>query len=397
VKVIVTVDARLYATPDGKVWCDNQFNFPHTFWQRYLVAFDEVEVVCRVVNVKSQHASWREVTGERVTVHGLPFYLGPWQYLKNYWHTRRVIHQCIRPGQAYIFRVGSVLADMLRPELVRRKLPYAVEVIGDPWDMFGPGGVTHPLRPIFRWWFTRQLKKVCQTAACGSYVTERLLQERYPAPNATLTVSASSIVLGDEAIAPAPRQYELSDKARRLITVGSLEHPHKGVDLLIEAAALLQKELPIELVILGDGRMRGEFEALARARKVSAQFLGTVPGGEAVRRLITEADIFVLASRADGMPRAMIEAMALGLFCVGSRVGGMQELLPARWLAPMGDAAGLAKILKEGLTQPELMTKAAGENWAKAKTYHQTILEKRRQAMYRELRRHVEEGFHGKA
>jgi hypothetical protein len=75
----------------------------------------------------------------------------------------------------------------------------------------------------------------------------------------------------------------------------------------------------------------------------------------------------------------------------------MQELLPARWLAPMGDAAGLAKILKEGLTQPELMTKAAGENWAKAKTYHQTILEKRRQAMYRELRRHVEEGFHGKA
>lgn len=395
-RVSVTVDARLYETPDKRVWCDNQFNFPYAFWQRYLVAFDEVEVVCRVVKVHQGHPSWREVTGEKVIVHGLPFYLGPWQYLKNFWHTRRVIRQCIRPRQAYIFRVGSVLADMLRPELVRKKIPYAVEVIGDPWDMFGPGGVTHPLRPIFRWWFTRQLRKVCQFASCGSYVTERLLQERYPAPHATLTVSASSIVLGDDALASHPRVYQSSSRPWRIITIGSLEHPHKGVDVLIEALALLQNEFPIELVILGDGRMRGEFETLARERNVKSQFLGTVPGGEAVRRHILDADIFVLASRADGMPRAMIEAMALGLFCVGSRVGGMQELLPARWLASVGDSHSLATILREAIAQPALMTEAARVNWSKAKSYHQTILEKRRQAMYRELRRHVEEGTHGK-
>ena len=51
--------------------------------------------------------------------------------------------------------------------------PFGVQVIGDPFDAFAPGTLQHPLRPFFRWWYTRQLEQQVSHAACALYVPAR--------------------------------------------------------------------------------------------------------------------------------------------------------------------------------------------------------------------------------
>lgn len=69
------------------------------------------------------------------------------------------------------------------------KHPYGVEIIADPCDVFAPGSIKHPLRPFFRWWFPRDLSRVCQEACAAAFVTKEALQRRYPCPNLSVGVS----------------------------------------------------------------------------------------------------------------------------------------------------------------------------------------------------------------
>ena len=54
------------------------------------------------------------------------------------------------------------------PGLRRTKRPYGVEVVGDPYDVFSPNAIKHPLRPFFRWWFTRCLTLGVRESVCRS-------------------------------------------------------------------------------------------------------------------------------------------------------------------------------------------------------------------------------------
>lgn len=380
-KVAVTLEARFHRTSDGKVWCDKQFNFPHAFWKRYQSAFDGVIVVARVAPATQVGVDWREVTGPGVEVQDLPYYVGPWQYFLTYFRLRRALRDCIQADRRYILRVSSPNANMLAGFLRRRKIPYAVEVVGDPWEILGPGAFPHPLARVFQYWFTWRLKVLCAGALDSSYVTAGALQRRYPSPLARVSISASSIELKPEAIAAAPKTY--GESARRaLVFVGTLEQLQKGTDILLKALALLPST--VELKILGEGRMRPELEKLARDLGITerVRFLGAVQPGPQVIAELNSADVFVLPSRGEGLPRSMIEAMARGMFCVGSQIGGIQELLPAEWCVPVNDVKSLAQAIQKGLADPALMTHEARRNWDKAKEYRAEILEERRRRFY---------------
>ncbi|MFL5639232.1 MAG: glycosyltransferase family 4 protein, partial [Gemmatimonadaceae bacterium] len=99
---------------------------------------------------------------------------------------------------------------------------------------------------------------------------------------------------------------------RQVMGMGRLDD-QKGFDLLIRAFAMCRKGRPgWQLTILGEGVRRAEFEALARKLDVAShvRFLGRV---EDPTRYLREADLFVLSSRYEGFPNALLEAMALGL------------------------------------------------------------------------------------
>ncbi len=184
----------------------------------------------------------------------------------------------------------------------------------------------------------------------------------------------------------------------RLILVGSLEQYYKAPDVIIAALAqLIEDGHNLELVIVGDGKYRKDFQELAQSLGVGNRvfFRGMLPAGQAVRDELDAADLFVLPSRTEGLPRAMIEAMARGLPCIGSTVGGIPELLPAEDMVPPGDVSALAQKIREVILAPGRMQAMSERNLNKALEYHADILQKRRHEFYVQIRREPKHGLRG--
>ena len=203
----------------------------------------------------------------------------------------------------------------------------------------------------------------------------------------------SDVELPELAFAPLSRPTRQNDCLIRLIFVGTLEQLYKAPDVLLDAVGqCFRQGLDLELVLVGRGKYQQQLEARAEALGLGlrVRFLGQLPAGEAVRNDLDRADLFVLPSRQEGLPRAMIEAMARGLPCIGSTVGGIPELLEAENLVPPGDAMALAAKIREVVTDPERMARMSARNLAKAREYSDEVLRERRLAFYRYVREATE-------
>lgn len=137
----------------------------------------------------------------------------------------------------------------------------------------------------------------------------------------------------------------------RIITVGNLK-PEKNHALLILAFARLVRETSANLMILGEGDLRGDIEAIARAEGVADRVV--LPG---FRRdpypFYASADLFVLSSDHEGLPTVMIEAMHAGLPVVSTDCpNGPAEILEGGKhgvLVPCGDVDALAAAMEAEL------------------------------------------------
>ena len=140
----------------------------------------------------------------------------------------------------------------------------------------------------------------------------------------------------------------------RLVCVGRLCE-QKGQMLLVEAAHRLKaRDIPFELVLAGDGEMRAEIEqAIGRfGLQQQVRITGWISGDQ-VRTEILGSRALVLASFAEGLPVALMEAMALGRPVLTTFVAGIPELVLDRehgWLVPAGDVEALAGALEACLT-----------------------------------------------
>jgi glycosyltransferase involved in cell wall biosynthesis len=402
-EVTVALDLRYSIAPDGSVW--SQFGMARQFWERYLEVFDSVRVIARATPVAEPPAGWQRVNSDNIVVHALPDFHGPLECLLKYPVLRSAIRAAAPSRGAVILRVGSLVANVIEGLLIERKRPYALEVVGDPYEVFAPGVVTHPLRAFFRWHFSRRLRQQCRNAAGVAYVTKHSLQKRYPARS--MAVSISDVDLPEEALADSGfltsyssvelQSHDIvagihqprAEGPFRIVTVGSLAQLYKGTDVLIDAVArCVRGGLDLTAVIAGDGKYRQQLAAQAEHEGVASRvhFLGQVGAGEPVRRLLDTADLFVFPSRTEGMPRALIEAMARGLPCIGSAVGGIPELLDAGDLVPPGDAVALAAGIQAALADPPRREAMARRNLDSAREFSASVLAQRRRRFYQFVR-----------
>ncbi|HUF94091.1 MAG TPA: glycosyltransferase [Candidatus Limnocylindria bacterium] len=126
--------------------------------------------------------------------------------------------------------------------------------------------------------------------------------------------------------------------------------PVKGFDLLVAALPRLAQAAPgARLLLIGDGPERPALEALASRLGVSGRL--TITGATSdVGAYLAAADVFAAPSRNEGMGRALVEAMALGLPVIGAAVGGIPAVVTdgvCGRLVPAEDAGALAEALAE--------------------------------------------------
>jgi len=388
-RVTIALDHRMLRIPDGSVW--TQIAYPYSFWTRYLDVFTSVNVVTRIQDVETVPQDWLRVDGDAMMCTPIPSYYRPLQDLFRMQQVKSALRTVIRTEDAVILRIPSVqqIASGLEPSLRASGHPYAVEVVADPVELFSWSAFKHPLTPIFSRLFPYQMRRQIAGAAVASYVTEHALQLRYPPANGAFSNYFSDVELRDEAFANAPRHFTAYEKGRlTIITVGSLATLWKGTDILLEAFALCRRQgMPLRLLLVGDGVFRPQLEKLAQRHGIreDVTFLGQLPAGEAVRTELDRAHLFVMPSLSEGLPRAMLEAMARGLPCIGTAVGGIPELLASEDMLPPGDIQRLAEKLREVLSAPQRLTQMAERNLAHAQQYRDALLRSKRLAFLTEL------------
>jgi len=385
--VVVFLDQRYHRTPDRQVWTDGPF--PYTFFERYLQVFDRVRVVARVRDALSPSEYWNAAGGPGVDFAPVPYYIGMTQYLAQCRAVRRAAISAIGPTDTVLLRVPGQVATSVEGWLRRRNRPYGVEVVGDPYDAYAPGTTTHALRPLFRHWFRHRMRKQVAGAAAAAYVTRDVLQQRFPAPADAPITHYSSVELSADAFVESARTFDPRTGPLRIITVGSLENLYKGPDTLIDALAQsVANGLDAELRFVGGGKRVASLKQHAHRAGLDnrVHFLGQLPAGVRIREELDRADLFVLPSRAEGLPRALIEAMARALPAIGSDIGGIPELLHPDQLVPAGDVAALAGKLMELANQPDRLAAMSAQNLRKARDYSEDILCERRDQFYERLR-----------
>jgi glycosyltransferase involved in cell wall biosynthesis len=402
-QLCLTLEHRFFQTPDQKIWTITQC--PYDFYREYLEVFDSVRVISRAFPVPEVQSNYLPVEGPGVSFYAMPGYKGPFGFLQQFSNVRQKAKDAVPEKSAVILRLPSQVGNSVEGWLSRRDAPYGLEVVADPYDVLSPAANRHVVAPIARQYFTRKLQKQCKRAIAISYVTQGYLQKRYPpladqsdglttSEDGSNRVKQYAVAVSDANLAPEsfvsePRGALRDPASLCIVFVGTLESLYKGPDLLIDAVALCAaRGLPVRVRFLGIGQqtaaLRKRCSRLGIETKV--EFVGSVRAGEGVRHELDQADLFVLPSRAEGVPRAMLEAMARGLPCIGSAIGGIPELLHSEDLAPPDDVPRLAEVISQVFSDRERLRRMSARNLAKAHSYSAALLAGKRQLFFKAVK-----------
>jgi colanic acid/amylovoran biosynthesis glycosyltransferase len=197
-------------------------------------------------------------------------------------------------------------------------------------------------------------KKGALFLTCSAFIRNRGLALGFP-PERTIVHS-----IGVDIDRFQPRAAWPRDKT--VLFVGRLVEK-KGCGSLIEAMAAVQRRCPTaELVVIGDGPFRNEYEAQATARGVRCRFFGSQPAG-VVRDWMARAAVFCVPSvvaasgDAEGFGMVFIEAQAMGLPVVSTRSGGIPEAVKHEetgLLVEERDSPALSRAILRLLENPDL-------------------------------------------
>jgi len=225
---------------------------------------------------------------------------------------------------------------------------------------------------------------------CVSEFNRKLLAARYPRQQPLLCVLHVGVAL--PSVDDAPRAASVP----RLLCVAALK-PYKGHAVLLRACARLRaRGVAFECDLVGDGPLRAKLEAAVTAAGLQdhVHLLGAKTQDEVARRVasasvVVQPSVVAADGQMDGIPVALMEAMAARKPVVASALSGVPELVEdgvSGVLVPAGDADALAEAVERLLTQPPV-ARWMGEQ-AHRKVAHEFELGDTVRALLAEIDRH---------
>lgn len=377
-------ESRFIQADDGRLY-NHEGSLNLQLWKRYLEYFSTLCIVARVKSVKNYKIDESKLASdERIKFIAVPYFIGPEEYLLIRNKVRKAIKGAMLEKGAFLIRSPGRIGYIASKELKKNKIPYGVEVVGDPFDVFTKGAIRHPLRIFFRYKSSRELKYIVANSSCALYVTKYRLQNRYPAKKGVFTTNASDVILNDETIIENPRKF-VKKKKYCILCIGSLAQMYKSPDVVLQSIKELKEmEVNCHLNWLGSGRYIEDMKRLALKLVINdrVNFTGYISERKKMLSYYDEADIFVLVSRTEGLPRVIIEAMARGLPVIGTRVGGIPELVEDDMLIERNDSRGLTRKILYLINNVDVAQSIGNRNLNKSKEYSESKLNLRRKSFY---------------
>lgn len=228
-----------------------------------------------------------------------------------------------------------------------------------------------------------------------------LLGAAFAAADVVLTVSAASAAALSEAgvgaevgvvpnpAPPAPsfERKEPDDGTVSVAYLGGFANPAKGGDVLLEALDQAVAGQPrLQVTLAGPGQLPAEGKVLCE-RATTIEWAGWLDDA-AKDVLLREASVFIMPSRSEGLPMALLEAMAYGMAVVATRVGGIPEVVEdgvEGLLVEPGDPAALSAALRRLGADAKLRGRLAAAARARAERLDAVEVAGRLEAIYARL------------
>ena len=270
----------------------------------------------------------------------------------------------------------SMMTYMLFPVMLAKwvgvRAPHILTLEdGDPYEKV----FERPFIRPFSWLLDNGFKSASAVQAISKYLATWPAMRGYTGEVVVIPNGASIPVTQtypEEELAALKEKVGKKEGDVFLITVGRLVH-QKAQDIVIRALALLPAN--VKYLLVGDGALREQYEALAKELGLAARvvFVGQVERTETSKyRKIS--DIFVMPSRSEGQGISFLSTMAAGLPIIATQEGGIADFLydwkknpeekPTGWAVDVDSPEGIAEAVKDILAHPE----KAREAVANAKT-----------------------------
>ncbi len=302
----------------------------------------------------------------------------------------QILKNEIDKADIIIIRLPSNIGNLAASIVEKKQKNHIIELVGCPWDSLRhhsfAGKIVAPIMYL-------KTKKHVRRATNVIYVTQKFLQGRYP--NSNNNIGCSDVIIDNLNIDNLSKRIEKikSMKDKIIIgTIGIVSVKYKGQEYVIKAISeLMNKGINnIEYQLVGPG----DTERLVKiAKKYNVldriNFIGPLNHNE-IFNWLDEIDIYAQPSNTEGLPRSVVEAMSRGCPCIGSKVGGIPELINNEYLFAKKNKKEIAKVLIKLISNEENLIKEANRNYNNCISYCNGALEEKKRIFYEEVRKEMD-------
>ena len=340
--------------------------YHHSVWERYLKHFDHLTVIGRDGgSISDKDKNINPSHRDHVSFTLFPNMNSLSGLLKKRKDIKHKIKELVQSHDVIILRGISEIGTLAFFEAKKQNKIIAIEAVADPWDeLWNHGSWKAKAYAPYRYMMARY--QIAQADAV-IYVSQHYLQEHYPS-KAKLQAAASNVQIEKSAFS---KKSSPPQSPFKIGMIGTLKNKLKGVHIAIEACQILKKEnIDFTFHVLGPGDPKPYQNMVNNMSLHNCVFFdGIRESGEPVYQWLCDLDLYIQPSFQEGVPRAMIEAMAQSLPCIGSRVGGVPELLDEGWIIPKGNAENLADKIIQMMNNPDQMKAEGSKNYDRAMDY----------------------------
>lgn len=384
-KILLASDDYVYVHQSG-LYAQNASMYE--MYQRYLRVYDALKIVARCIDEEDLNPKRVKICDTRIEIVQLPITHGVFQYARNIFENKKILKGVADDCNAVIYRLPSTVSIDVYASIKNSGLPYATEVVFDAFDGYQ---TANGIVDKFAWLLMdRKMRKICYNADGVSCVTEKYLQRRYHSKvqkafrSHYSSVGLENSFFGSEKYFPINKPVLISHVALQVEYKGRKGHN----ELLHALKKVRSKGKDVRVLFAGEDYNDG----IKRLRNLASElgiddyvnFLGFVDKQE-LAQLLNDSDIFVLPTKAEGLPRVIIEAMAKGLPCITTNVSGNPELIEDQYLIDYHDIDSLADRILRLLENKDEYERCSKRNLEVSKLYRKDVLEKRRDLFYQSL------------
>lgn len=289
------------------------------------------------------------------------------------------IKPIINKNNPVIIRM-SILGVVTAKYCRKNKIPYLIEVVASTWDSLWYHSFKGKLlAPAITFVTKKEIKKAINVL----YVTNNFLQKNYPSSGNMIGCSDVELNNSNYNIAYRIEHNKKIDlKELKLCTVANIEVKYKGQDLVLRAIKdLKSKGYNLKYYLVGAGNKQRLYNLAKKEGLLdNIIFVGPLPHSE-ILPYLSNMDIYIQPSYQEGLPRAVIEAMSVGLPCLGSTAGGTYELINDNCVFKKGKYKEITKIIID--LDKDKLNKYSIENYNRALLYDKNIIDSKRTEFYR--------------